>query len=1066
MLKFNIRFSHKSNFLLFALILLTSTVYSQKFILKGKVTDQSNLPLPGVSIVIQGTSQGTETDLDGNYTIKVKTSDVLIFSYIGMKTIEKTVGGVTSSNIINVIMQSDNILEEIVLTGYTKQSTKNITGSVSVVKMKDVEATAPISVEQSLQGQVSGVSIGTQGGPGGSTMVRIRGFATVNNNDPLYVIDGIPTKSGLNLLNPNNIESIQVLKDASSAAIYGVGANNGVIIITTKSGKYKDITKLTFNANIAVDYISKNDFPKLLNPQETANAIWQRFKNDGVAPSHPQYGSGDEPVLPNFLTPAGASTADLSTYDPLTNKITRANKQGTNWFDEYFNPALVENYNLNLSGGSEKSKFHAGIGLLRQQGVSLHSYFDRYNLNLNSEFKVKKGLRIGETLNLSYSEKVNNQFNEGDTFFSLTEGDIAFLYRAQPIIPVYDIAGNFAGTQSTGLGNGFNSIATSTRNKNNINRTLRALTTLYGEVDIFKDLIFKSNIGLDYNVFHRSAFIFLNPEVSEPNTVNSFRESTFYTIASNWYNTLNYNKKFGNHKIEVLAGTEFRKTSSRGFNALRTDFFTNDIDFRYLSVGTGTQTNSGNGDKATLFSIFGKLDYNYDNRYLASVTFRRDGSSSFSKINRYGSFPSYSFAWRLSEHDFIKKISFINDLKLKIGYGEYGNPEIPTGRISNLYGNDETTGNYDITGSNNSVVAGYFLQALGNKDLRWETSTSLNFGIDASLFGNRLDFNLELYQSLTKDMLLQLPSNTTINGFASPSYGNIGEMENRGFDFLINYSQTIANDLKLTASANISAYKNKVVKLNDSPDFFILGDEARATRPSRTQQGQPLASFHGFVIDGIIQNEQDRDQTANYNGKDIGTFKYRDLNNDNIINDKDRTFIGSPHPDFTYGLNLNLEYQNFDFSILFQGSQGNDIYNFTKFFTDYNSFPGAKSNNYLYGSWTPDNPNAVLPKLSNSPAQHYSSESSYYVEDGSYLRLKNIRFAYNFSKQLTDKLRMGDFKIYLQAKNLFTWTKYSGLDPEVNLQNYQGSGINLDIGIDRGVYPVSKTVQLGINFQL
>ncbi|MGG8495501.1 SusC/RagA family TonB-linked outer membrane protein [Tenacibaculum sp. TC6] len=1047
-----------TNILLFGLIFLTHIVQAQTSLIKGKVTDSSDSPLPGVSILIEGTATGTETDFDGLFSINATKGQTLVFSFIGMKTQKVQVG---TLNFMTVkLLEETNKLEEVVLTGYTKQSTKNITGSVAVVKMKNVTATAPTSVEQSLQGQVSGVTIGSQGGPGGDTMVRIRGFATINNNDPLYVIDGIPTKSGLNLLNPNDIESIQVLKDASSAAIYGVGASNGVIIITTKNGKYQNATKLVFNANTGVDYVSTSDFPTFLNPQEAANAIWQRFKNDGVAPSHPQYGNGEVPVLPNYLTPTGASTANLASYDPLTNKITRANKEGTNWFDEYFNPALVQNYNLSLSGGSEKSKFHAGLGLLKQEGIALHSSFERYNLNLNSEFKVKEGLRFGETLNLTYSEKVNNTNNQ------TTGGDISFLYRADPILPVYDIAGNYAGTQSAGLGNGVNSVANATRNKDNIGRILRALATFYGELDLTQDLTFKSNIGVDYNAFHQSAFSFLNPEVSEPSAVNSFSESTFYSIGTNWYNTLNYKKKFGNHKIELLAGTEFRKSLSRGFNASRTEYFTNNVDYRYLGVGTGTQTNGGSGGKSALFSLFGKLDYNYNDTYLASVTFRRDGSSNFGKNNRYGIFPSYSVAWRISNEEFMKSVSFLNDLKIKVGYGEYGNPEVPSGRIANLYGNSETTGNYDITGSNNVVVAGYFLQTLGNPDLKWETSTNLNIGLDASLFNDKLTFSLEYYKAKTVDMLLQLPSNTTLNGLASPKYGNIGEMENNGLDFSIGYNQKFSNDVKFTASANISTYKNTVTKLNNDPDFFISGNAARETFPSRTQQGYPLASFHGFTIDGIIQNAEERDNAADYNGKDIGTFKYRDLNNDGIINDNDRSFIGNPHPDFTYGLNLGVEYKNFDFSVFFQGSQGNDIYNFTKFFTDFNSFPGAKSERYLYGSWTPNNPNAVLPKLTNNPAQHYSSASTYYIEDGSYLRLKNIRIAYNLPQSLTEKLGMNSCKIYVQGKNLITWTKYSGLDPEINLQSYGGSGANLDIGIDRGAYPVAKTILLGVNLSL
>ncbi|MDD7913525.1 SusC/RagA family TonB-linked outer membrane protein [Polaribacter ponticola] len=1044
--------------LLVCFFLLSNAIFAQENIVKGTVTDQEGTPLPGVSITEKNTTKGTQTDFDGNYIIKISVGKVLTFSYLGMQSINVTI---TNKSIVNVSMLEDvNQLGEVVITGYSKQNTRNITGSVSVVKMDDVAATSPVSVEQSLQGQVSGVTVGSQGGPGGNAMVRIRGFATINNNDPLYVVDGNPTKSGLNQINPNDIESIQVLKDAASASIYGVGASNGVIIITTKNGKYNNATKMTFSATTGIDYVSKSDFPKSISPQQLANTIWKRFENDGAAPSHPQYGNGAAPVLPNYLTPTGANTADESTYDPLTNKITKANKAGTNWFDEYFNPALVQNYNIGLSGGSEKSKFHLGLGALKQEGITLNSYFNRFNLSLSSEFKVKENLRFGETLNLTYSESVNNTGSQS------TGGDISFIYRADPILPVYDIEGNYAGTQSSGLGNGVNSVANANRSKDNVGRTLRALGSFYGELDITNDLTIKSNVGIDYSAFHSSSFEFINPEVSEPSAVNSLSENTFYSMQTIWFNTLNYRKKIGDHKIDALLGTEFRNNSFKQFGATRSVFFTNNLDYRYLNGGTGTQTNFGFGDKTALFSIFGKLDYNYKDTYLASALFRRDGSSKFGKSNRYGVFPAYSVAWRISNEEFMKDISFINDLKLKAGYGEYGNESIGSGRTANLYGNNETQSSYAVSGSNSSVDAGYYLQSLGNPDIRWETSTNLNVGLDGTFLDNKLTVGLEYYISKTKDMLLQLKSVPILNGTASPPYGNIGEMENKGFDFSVGYNGTIGKELNFNASANISTYKNKITRLNDDPDYFIEGNAARETYPSRTQEGYALAQFHGFVIDGIIQNQAELDASADFSGKGIGTFKYRDINSDGIIDDADRTYIGNPHPEFTYGINLGLDYKSFDLSLFLQGSQGNDVYNFTKFFTDFNSFPGGKSERYL-NSWSQTNTSSSLPKLTNNPAQHYSSASSYYVEDGSYLRLKNIQLGYNLPENIASRLGLGSLRVFLQGKNLITWTKYSGLDPEINLQNYGGGGsTNLDIGVDRGAYPVSKTVLLGINLTL
>ena len=998
--------------------------------IKGIVTDVLGDPLPGVNIIIEGTTKGVDTDFDGNYTIEASKGDVLKFSYVGMISVSVTVGDSTK---VDIVMKEDaSELDEVVVTGYTKQSVRNITGSVTVVKAEDIQATSPVSVEQSLQGLASGVYIGSQGGPGGSALVRIRGFGTINNNDPLYVIDGTPTTSGISELNPDNIKSVQILKDASSSAIYGFRAANGVILITTKNGKYNGKSTITFNSNVGIDYISSADFPEFLSPLETAEAIWMKFNNDGVSPAHTQYGNGATPVLPVYLTPTGSNTVDESTYNALTNKITRANHKGTDWFGAYFSPALVQNYNLGMSGGSETSKFHIGLGVLQQEGVVLNTYFDRYTLSANSEFKLSDKIRVGEYFNISYSDKVSSGGNQS------SGGDISMLYRSNPILPIYDIAGNYSGTQSPGLGNAYNSIANAERGKDNISRTLRAFGNAYLEYDLLEDLTFKTNMSLDYRSNHQSFFIFLSPEISEPATDNGFQEGTSYDISTTWFNTLNYAKSFGNHKINVMVGTEFFKNQAKWFGARRGTYFTNSLDYRYLDAGTGTSTNYGYGSKRAYFSAFGKVDYNYDDRYLASFSLRRDATSRFAKKNRVGYFPSYSVAWRISNEDFMNDVSFIDDLKLKAGYGELGNESIPDGRVYNLYGNNFDTSNYAVSGSNSTVASGYNLLSIGNPNLNWETTTTQNFGIEGALLDNSINFSLEFYKSKTVDMLLRSAGDITINGNVIAAYANLGSMENKGFDFSLGYNHEVNKDLKFNVGLNISSYKNKVLSLTDNPDYFIEGNTALETYPSRTQAGHALASFHGFTIDGIIQNADQLASAADYLGKDIGTFMYRDMNADGVIDDKDRSYIGNPHPDFTYGLNLKVEYKDFDLAVMFQGTQGNDVYNFTKYFIDYNSFPGAKSDRYLHSSWSPTNTNAVLPKLSNNPAQHYSSASTYYIEDGSYLRLKNIQVGYNLPSSLTSKLKVSSLRFYLQAKNLITWTKYSGLDPEINLQNYGG----------------------------
>ncbi len=1042
---------------LLCIVFSSSAILAQTVTITGKITDTQGGPLPVVTVVVEGTQNGTQSDFEGNYTITASLGETLVFSYIGMETQKVVISG---STVVNVTMkESLSELEEVVVTGYSKQSTRNITGSVSVVNTEEIASVTPVSIEQALQGQASGVYVGSEGGPGGAALVRIRGFGTINNNDPLYLIDGTPTTSGINQLNPADIESIQILKDASSAAIYGFRAANGVVIITTKSGKYASKSKVEFSSNVGVDFVSNSDFPNMITPQEMADVIWTRFKNDGTAPNHIQYGSGATPVLPTYLTPAGANTADESTYHPFTNKITKANKEGTDWFDEYFNPALVQDYNLSMSGGTETAKFNVGLGVLNQEGVALETSFKRYTFRANSEFKATDKIRLGESFTVSYSDRVAAGGNQS------TGGDISFIYRAAPILPIYDIAGNYAGTQSPGLGNGYNSIAAAKRNKDNGTKALRVLGNVYGEVDLLEGLTFKSNVGLDYRTEHGIFFTALNPEISEPVSENRLSENTFLNLSTTWFNTLSYSKAFDNHKIDALVGTEYYNNEFRAFNAARSEFFTEAIDYRYLDAGTGTSTNGGSGSKRAYFSAFGKIDYAFADKYLLSLSLRRDATSRFSKNNRVGFFPSYSAAWRVSEESFMKGVSFINDLKIKAGYGELGNESIPEGRVYNLYGNDLNTSNYSVSGDNNSVSAGYNLTSIGNENLKWETTTTKNIGIDGVVFEKKVNFSFEYYQSKTVDMLLRSAGDITLIGHVTAPYDNLGSMENKGFDFSVGYNGTIGHELHFSVSGNLSSYKNKILTLTDNSEYFLNGNAARETYPSRTQAGHPLASFHGFVIDGIIRDEAELNAAATYDGIGIGTFKYRDVKKDGVINDQDRTFIGSPHPDFTYGLNLAMDYKNFDLALMFQGSQGNDIYNFTKFFTDYNSFPGAKTYRYL-NSWTPENPDATLPKLTNSPAQHYSSASTDYIEDGSYLRLKNIQLGYNFSDAVTSKLGISSLRVYVQAKNLITWTKYSGLDPEINLQNYGGDSVNLDIGIDRGAYPVAKSFLIGVNLTL
>ncbi len=1017
----------KTKLLLIALLLgIVQLSWSQVKTVTGTVIDERGMPVLGTNIIVEGTTRGTTADFDGKYTIEVSNTETLVFSSLGFSTQSVLVG---DQNTINVTMAEEaSSLAEVVVTGYSTQSTRDITGSVSVVKAEDLEATSPLNLEEALQGQSSGVVVGNQGGPGQGAVVRIRGYGTINGNDPLYIIDGTPTGAGLTDINPNDIQSIQVLKDASSAAIYGNRAANGVIIVTTKSGKRNSKIDFSANAYVGVDFIPSSVFPDLASPQQLANAIWQAAANDGTIPNNQQYGNGTSPVIPAYLSPQGAQTADESTYSFPNNRITRANVQGTDWFDEYFNAAIVKNFNISASGGSENSRAFMSLSALDQEGVAYENNFLRYTLRANSSFNITNRFRVGENITISYAEQT---IPPG---VDVNNGTIASLYRINPLIPVRDVGGNFAGSGVGGLGNGSNPIAIADRNKGNDILTFRALGNFYGEFDIIEDLTFKSNLGFDLKSENTTNFAPAAFEGEAP-TNNLLTETSSFNTTYTWFNTLTYTKLFGEHTIDVLAGSEFNKQTFRTFSSNRGGFLFDDVEnVQYLDLGTSAFGGFGNGFINSYFSAFGKVDYKFKDRYLVSATLRSDSSSLFSKDNRNGVFPSFSAGWRISNEGFLENSNIFTDLMLKVGYGITANNGSieATSRVNTFSPNTDF---FAYPTNNTTSAVGYGLASRGNADLEWETTNTFNIGISSRLF-SALDFSFEYYDATTEDMLLFVPGDPTILGQNNGAIENLGEMNNKGFDASLAYSNSRGESkFNYNVGFNVSAYKNEVVSLDkDNPDSFIQGDRVRDQLPNRTQAGQPLASFYGKVFTGI--------------GPD-GRMQF--------ANNGEQQFIGNPHPDFTYGINFSGDYKNFDFSLLLQGSQGNDLYNFLKFFTDFNTFPGAKSIDYVAENG--------LPALTNDAATilNESAQSSYYVEDGSYVRLKNIVIGYSLPEGVSKKLGVQKIRWYLQGRNLITLTEYTGLDPEVNLRNIGGTNPNLTIGLDSGVYPIDRSIIFGFN---
>jgi TonB-linked SusC/RagA family outer membrane protein len=932
-------------------------------------------------------------------------------------------------------------------------------------------------VAQQLQGRVAGVTVTSNGSPGGEATVRIRGFGTINNNDPLYVIDGVPTKGGLNSINPNNIESMQVLKDASSASIYGSRAANGVIIITTKKGK-AGAPQFTFNSRFGVQ-TAKVDLGLIKDPQQFGDLLWTQRRNAGVLtngnPSHQQYGNGPSAVVPDYILAGssyglseGAPQTDPSLYNYNRTgfyQIVRANKEGTDWHQEILRPAAIQEYNIGASGGTETGRYALSLNYYKQDGVLIHTSFNRYSLRSNTEFTFKKRIRFGENLEVSYTENKGYYNNNGTASLSNNQdgNPIGNGYRIPSIIPVYDIMGNFAATRAAGLGPATNPVAQLYRTRNNQTNNFRAFGNAYAEVDILKDLVAKTSIGIDFTNANRVGYTLMDLEEAEIEANNAMTNAYAYDVNWTWSNTLNYSKTFaGIHKLNVLAGTEAIKGTGRDFSATRTTFFSEDPLYMYLNSGTAGIANTGAGYEWALFSIFGKLNYALKDRYLLEATVRRDGSSRFGANNRYGTFPAFSAGWRVSEEGFMKELTWLTDLKLRAGWGQTGNQEIGNYNGFSTYRSSLSLSSYAIDGSNNSVTPGFDTEAFGNQNAKWETTTQTNIGLDATLFKGMIGFNIDLYNRTTSDMLYQVALPAT-QGVATIPFVNVGEMNNKGIDLALDFNNTALNgDLTYSVGVNFSKYKNEVKKLNSSSSAVLLGPTIRAYTWTRSVVGMPLYSFYGLKIDGIYQNQEEVNNGPLYPGyAAVGKYKYQDTDQDGTITDADRVFIGNPHPDFTYGVNLNLGYKGFDLSAFFQGVQGNQIINMVKRWVDFNNQAGNRSLRMLNDSWTPENPDAVLPILDANDSRS-QQPSSYFIEDGSYFRMKNLTLGYTLPAPMVSKIGLSNVRIYLQAQNLFTITKYSGIDPEVtSVGSAPGSTV---LGVDQGNYPMSKMYQVGLNF--
>ena len=1024
---------------LVVLMLSSSLIFAQNNI-SGSVSDESGNPVPGATVVVEGTNTGVVTDFDGNYQINASAGDQLTFSSLGFASQTITVGNQSQINV--TLMSSVDILDEVVVSGYQTQQRRSLSGAIGTLDTEEAFKTQVTNAAEALQGRVAGVQVTSGGGPGAAPVIRIRGYSTTNDNSPLYVIDGIQTTDPnvMRDINPRDIENISVLKDGA-AAIYGARASNGVIVVTTKKGSYNSKNTLEIDATYGISEVTR--YPDMLDVQQHADMTWQSILNDGNTPSHPQYGSGPTPSVPIFLNvpiPSGAE------YEGAGAKVAPG---GTDWFDAIFDPAAVTNVSVSASGGGAEGRYHLSANYLNQEGVIIHTGYERASTRLNSEFKIGDKLTISENLNVTYDKELTTSGNPIQ--------NAAF---SSPLVPVRDTNGNFAGTYSNSarVGIANNPVADLARGKDDYNKNLRVIGDISVKWQITPELLFKSSAGITMRDLNGRYFTALNPEHGEAISNNTLSEQSFRQDSWVVTNFLNYKNSFGDHTLDLLVGTESTKNNYKGFGALRTNYLFEDPSFYLLSNGSGVPVISGAGASSnSIFSLLATANWSYGGKYFATATVRKDDTSRFAKATSDAIFPSGSLAWLVSNEDWFDS-SVFDTLKIRASYGELGNQEIGISNADiNISNINEFTGAYAFGGSG-GATAGAVIAAKGNPLLTWETMTSKNFAIDAGFFDNKMTMTLDVFENVTDGLVAQDTqkiSTTAID--ASAPYTNLGSMKSSGFDLSLNYTDVTSSGLTYSISANATKAVNEVTELISEA---YSGSSQRIGTMTRTSVGEPISYFYGRKVLGIFQNDAEVAAHATQDGAGPGRFKYEDINGDGVINDSDRTKIGDPHPDLIFGVNMNFAYKSWDMSMFWNGSLGNDIFDYTALYYETPYFFNGNRSTRVLDSWSPTNTGAELPALSETTLNsEFSTANSFFVRDGSYVRLRTLQVGYTLPDSIASKLGASSARVFYNGTNLLTLTDFPGLDPEVP------RGGALDIGVYQNQYPSNALSQIGINIK-
>lgn len=1027
-------------FLTILLAVLSSALLSAQDTVTGTVVSGSDgMPVIGAAVMEVGnTTNGTVTDIDGKFSISVPEGAELIFVSIGFKDLTAK-----ASPVMNITLEEDSqMLEETVVTGYTVQRKADLTGSISVVNVDDIARQNENNPIKAMQGRVPGMNITADGSPSGSSTVRIRGTGTLNNNDPLYIIDGVPTKAGMHELNGNDIESIQVLKDAASASIYGSRAANGVIIITTKKGKNGRMN-VDFDASVSASmYTNKM---KVLNAEQFGQAMWQAYINDGQDPNSNGlgyrydwgYDANGYPVL---------NSVSMSKYLDAANTVPASD---TDWFDETTRTGIIQNYNLSASHGTDKGSSFFSIGYYKNIGIIKSSDFDRFSARMNTEYKI-----IGDILTLGEHFTVNRTSE-----VQAPGGFLQNVLQFNPSLPVYTTDNEFAGPVG-GYPDRENPVARLERNSDNRYKYWRMFGDAYLNLNPFKGFNIRTTFGIDYAQKEQRIFTYPITEGNVANDKNAVEAKQEHWMKWMWNAVATYNFEKGKHRGDAMIGMELNREDDTHFSGYKEDFTILTPDFMWPDAGVGDAQAYGSGEGYSLVSFFAKVNYSYADKYLFSATVRRDGSSRFGLENRYATFPSFSAGWRISKEGFMKNITWIDDLKIRASWGQTGNQEISniaryTIYVPN-YGVTESGGqsygtSYDITGSNGGSIlpSGFKRNQIGNDEIKWETTTQTNAGFDFSLFKQSLYGSFDYYFKETKDILVQM-AGIGVMGEGSSQWVNAGAMENEGIEFSIGYRNSTESGFVYDINANISTYRNEITELPAT----VAANGTFGGNGVESVIGHPYGAQVGYIADGIFKSQEEVDNHATQEGAAPGRIRWRDIVPDGVINEKDQTWIYSPVPDFSYGINFYFEYKNFDLSMFWQGVQGVDVISDLKKETDLWSglnIGFLNKGTRLLDAWTPANPDSDIPALSRSDVNNEKRVSTYFVENGSFLKLRNIQLGYNLPEKAVKKMKMQRFRLYLSASNVLTIKSrhFTGVDPENPNYGYP-IPMNLTFGINIG----------------